>query len=231
MGSDAPPPGMAIGVLISGSGSNLQALLEACERGLIPGRVVLVISNVDGVFGLERARQRGIPTRVVDHRAFGGSPAGREAFDRSIAELLDEARVALVCLAGFMRILSPWLVTHYRHRLLNIHPALLPAFPGLHVQQRAIEAGVRFSGATVHFVEAEVDAGPIVIQAVVPILPSDTAETLGRRILQQEHRIYPMAVRWFAQGRIVIEEGRVRIEGGGYDPDGVLLAPLWEDGW
>lgn len=215
---------LRIGVLISGSGSNLQALLDHCASGFIPGRIALVISNNPDAFGLERARRNGVPTRVVCH----GEYADRQSFDRALITLLDDAQIELVCLAGFMRVLSGDFVRHFQGRLLNIHPALLPAFPGLHVQHKALEAGVRFSGATVHFVEEEVDAGPIVMQAVVPVVPDDDESTLAARILRQEHRIYPQAVRLFAQNRLHIVDGRVQILESILNPDETLLNPPWE---
>ncbi|MBF0625826.1 MAG: phosphoribosylglycinamide formyltransferase [Magnetococcales bacterium] len=211
----------AIGVLISGSGSNLQALIDRCADGTIPGRIALVISNNPGVLGIERAQRAGIPVTVIDHRGFDR----REAFEQAMARELDAAGVALVCLAGFMRVLTSWFVGHYQGRLLNIHPALLPAFPGLHVQQQALEAGVRFSGATVHFVSTTVDAGPIVAQAVVPVLPDDDVPALSRRILVQEHRIYPLAARLFAQGRLHIVGNRVLIDTPRELPDQALINP------
>lgn len=212
---------LALGVLISGSGSNLQALMDRCADGYIPGEIRLVISNKAEAYGLERARQAGIPTLVISHRAF----PDRESFDAMMAEALDGAGVELVCLAGFMRVLSGAFVRRYAGRLINIHPALLPAFPGLHVQQQAIDAGVRFSGATVHFVEEAVDAGPILAQAVVPVLPGDDADTLAARILVQEHRLYPLAVRLFAQGRLRLAGRRVAVADAPWQPDTALLNP------
>ncbi|MBF0284904.1 MAG: phosphoribosylglycinamide formyltransferase [Magnetococcales bacterium] len=210
-----------LGVLISGSGSNLQALMDGCASGYIPGRVALVISNKDEAFGLQRAAGAGIPTQVIRHREF----PDRESFDRAMDQALREAGVELVCLAGFMRVLSPWFVGQWKGRLLNIHPALLPAFPGLHVQQQALDAGVRFSGATVHFVDEGLDTGPIVAQAVVPILPGDDAPTLAARILKQEHRLYPLAARLFCQGRLSLQAGRAVVEGGAWDGQAALINP------
>ncbi|MBF0145258.1 MAG: phosphoribosylglycinamide formyltransferase [Magnetococcales bacterium] len=199
-----------IGVLVSGSGSNLQAIMDGCTNDTIPGRVTVVVSNKDGVFALERARNAGLPAVVINHDRYGG----REYFEKALAEVLEQHGVQLICLAGFMRILSPWFIRYFSGRILNIHPALLPAFPGLHVQKRALEMGVRFSGATVHFVDDGVDTGPIVIQAVVPILPDDDVDTLSARILVQEHRIYPLAVRWFAQKRLRLVNGKVQLDAG-----------------
>ncbi|MBF0152571.1 MAG: phosphoribosylglycinamide formyltransferase [Magnetococcales bacterium] len=209
------------GVLISGSGSNLQALIDRSADGTIPGRIALVISNEPDAFGLQRAEKAAIPTRVIDHRAF----PNRTAFEKAMADALDAAQVDLVCLAGFMRVLTPWFVRHYQGRLLNIHPALLPAFPGLHVQQKALDTGVRFSGATVHFVVEDVDAGPIVVQAVVPVHPEDDAPALSARILQQEHRIFPLAVRLFAQKRLKVQGRRVIILNHVSDPSVAVINP------
>jgi phosphoribosylglycinamide formyltransferase-1 len=214
-------PVLSVGVLISGSGSNLQALIDRIADGTVPARLALVISNRADAFGLQRARLAGIPTRVIDHREF----PDRVSFDRAMIAALQEYGVELVCLAGFMRVLTAEFIRAFEGRLLNIHPALLPAFPGLHVQQRAIDAGARFSGATVHFVTEEVDAGPIVIQAVVPILDHDDAQTLAARILKQEHRIYPLAVLWFAQGRLQIVRQRVQIRDAIETPEACLLNP------
>ena len=190
-------------VLISGRGSNMQALLEA---GL---PVSAVISNVAGAKGLEIAALRGVATRVVEHRRF----PTREAFDAALSAAIDEFRPRLVALAGFMRILTPGFVERYRGRLLNIHPSLLPEFPGLDTHRRALEAGATRHGCSVHFVTAQLDHGPIVIQAVVPVRAGDTPQTLAARVLKQEHVIYPRAVRWFLDGKLVIEGGRVRVEG------------------
>ena len=189
--------------LISGRGSNLQALLEA---GL---PVSGVISNRAEAKGLATAAARGIATRVVEHRQF----AGREAFDAALAEQIDAFRPRLVVLAGFMRVLTRSFVTRYEGRLLNIHPSLLPAFPGLDTHARALAEGVKLHGCTVHFVTAELDHGPIVIQAAVPVRQDDTAETLAARVLRQEHAIYPRAARWFLEGKLVIESGVVRVKG------------------
>jgi phosphoribosylglycinamide formyltransferase-1 len=190
-------------VLISGRGSNMQALLEA---GL---PVSAVISNVAGAKGLDTATARGVPTRAVEHRKF----ASREAFDAALARAIDEYSPRLVALAGFMRVLTPGFVERYRGRLLNIHPSLLPDFPGLHTHQRALQAGAKRHGCTVHFVTADLDHGPIVIQAAVPVRAGDTPETLAARVLRQEHVIYPRAVRWFLDGKLVIEGDRVRVKG------------------
>nr|CRH06187.1 phosphoribosylglycinamide formyltransferase (GART) (GAR transformylase) (5'-phosphoribosylglycinamide transformylase) [Candidatus Magnetococcus massalia] len=210
-----------VGVLISGSGSNLQAIIDKVQDGFIPAQIGLVLSNKPDVFGLARAKEAGITTCVVDHKAY----ESREAFEEKMIEALDEAEVDLVCLAGFMRVLTPRFVRHYAGRLINIHPSLLPAFPGLNVQQRAIDAGVRFSGCTVHFVEEEVDAGPIITQAVVPVLPDDSEDRLSGRILIQEHRIYPLAVKLIAEQRVKLDGRMVHITQGRWDEDASLLNP------
>jgi phosphoribosylglycinamide formyltransferase-1 len=189
-------------VLLSGRGSNMQALLEA---GL---PVYAAISNVAGVKGLDIAAAKGVATRVVEHKRF----PTREAFDAALATAIDEFRPRLVALAGFMRVLTPGFVERYRGRLLNIHPSLLPDFPGLHTHERALRAGVSRHGCTVHFVTADLDHGPIVIQAAVPVREGDTPETLAARVLRQEHVIYPRAVRWFLDGKLVIEGGGVRVK-------------------
>jgi phosphoribosylglycinamide formyltransferase-1 len=193
-------------VLISGRGSNMQALVEA----KLPAHVAAVISNRGDAAGLRYATERGIATAVVDHRRY----PSREAFDAALAAAIDAHAPDLVVLAGFMRVLTPAFVERYAGRLLNIHPSLLPAFPGLDTHVRALAAGVKIHGATVHFVTAALDHGPIVVQAAVPVLPSDDAETLAARVLEQEHRIYPLAVRWFLAGALELREGVVRVRGG-----------------
>jgi phosphoribosylglycinamide formyltransferase-1 len=200
---------LPIGVLISGSGTNLQAIIDAIEAGKLDAKIEVVVSNKANAFGIERARRHGIPTEVLDHRSF----SSREAYDEAVVAILRQRRVALVVLAGFMRLLSPGFIRAFASRIMNIHPALLPAFPGLNVQQRAVEHGVRFSGCTVHFVNEECDEGPIIIQAVVPVLPDDTGETLAARILEQEHRIYPRAIQLYAAGRLQIVGRRVVVQG------------------
>lgn len=202
-------------ILISGRGSNMEALIAARDAGTLPVNIAAVISNRPEARGLETAAGAGIATRVVDHKAF----AGREAFDAALAECIDAFAPDLVVLAGFMRILTEGFVSHYSGRLLNIHPSLLPAFPGLHTHQKAIDEGVRIHGCTVHFVTPALDHGPVVIQAAVPVLDDDTEDSLAARVLRQEHRIYPQAVRWFAEGRLSLVDGRVR-----------LAAPLAEAG-
>ena len=196
-------------VLISGSGSNLQAILDACARGEIPGRVTAVISNRPGAFGLERARRAGVAAEVVDHRDF----PDREAFERALVDRIDAHSPDLVVLAGFMRLLTPGCVAHYEGRMLNIHPSLLPEFRGLHTHERALEAGVAEHGASVHFVTAELDGGPVVVRESVPVLAGDTPELLAARVLEREHVIYPLAVRLFCEGRITMQDGRASLDG------------------
>jgi phosphoribosylglycinamide formyltransferase-1 len=192
-----------LGVLISGRGSNLQALIDAIRGGQLDAAIALVVSNRADAAGLERARSAGLETVVLSHKDW----PSRETYDRALADLLREHRVDFVCLAGFMRLLSPPFIAAFPNRILNIHPSLLPAFPGVDAQRQALTHGVTVSGATVHFVTAELDAGPIVLQAAVPVLPNDTVETLSERILEAEHRLYPEALRrvlagaWTLDGR------------------------------
>jgi phosphoribosylglycinamide formyltransferase-1 len=207
-------------VLISGRGSNLQAVIESCRRPGASASIALVVSNVPGARGLEHAKAAGIATRVIDHRAFGG----RREFEEALDEALDASAIELVCLAGFMRVVSPWFVERWRDRLLNIHPSLLPAFPGLDTHRRALEAGVRLHGCTVHFVRAELDAGPIVVQGAVPVRPDDTAESLAARVLEVEHRCYPLALELVASGRARVVGERVVVEGAS-SPDALLINP------
>jgi phosphoribosylglycinamide formyltransferase-1 len=199
---------LRVGVLISGRGSNMAALIEAARARDYPAEIACVVSNVATAPGLEIAQRAAIPTAVVPHKGF----PDRESFDRVVSAELERHDVELVALAGFMRIQSPWFAERWAERMLNIHPSLLPAFPGLRVQQQAIDAGVRISGCTVHFVTADLDAGPIIAQAAVPVLHGDTAETLAGRILREEHRLYPQVVRWFAEGRISVKQGRVTVK-------------------
>lgn len=185
-------------VLISGSGSNLQAIIDGCLDGKLDARVAAVISNRPGVRGLERAAKANIPGEVLDHTGF----ASREAFDEALMATIDRHRPELVILAGFMRILTPGFVRHYAGRMLNIHPSLLPRHQGLHTHRRALEAGEREHGASVHFVTEELDGGPVVLQASVPVLEEDDEERLAARVLAQEHRIYPAVIQWFSEGRL-----------------------------
>ena len=198
----------SIVILISGRGSNMVALIDAAASGALPVRVAAVLASRPDAKGLEVAAAAGVVTRVVDHRLY----ADRESFDAAMAEAIDAYSPDLVVLAGFMRILSDGFVAHYEGRLINIHPSLLPSFPGLHTHQRALDDGVRVHGCTVHFVTPTLDHGPIVVQAAVPVLDGDDATVLAARVLEQEHRIYPLAVRWFAEGRLRLEDGRVRLD-------------------
>lgn len=200
---------LPIVILISGRGSNLQSIIDATLDGELPVQIRAVVSNRSDAFGLERARRAGITTEVIDK----GDYPDRRAFDTALRSRIDIYRPRLVVLAGFMRILTPEFVEHYRGRMLNIHPALLPSFRGLDTHRRALEAGVREHGATVHFVTPEVDVGPVVLQAAVPVLAGDDADTLGARVLDQEHRIYPLAIRWFAEGRLECREDGAYLDG------------------
>jgi phosphoribosylglycinamide formyltransferase-1 len=190
-------------ILISGRGSNMQALLDAS----LPAVTSVVISNNPAAGGLAIATARGVPTQVVDHRGH----ADREAFDRALAQAVDAGAPDLIVLAGFMRVLTPWFVQRYSGRLINIHPSLLPAFPGVRTHRRALEAGVRVHGCTVHFVTTQVDHGPIIVQAAVPVLDDDTEDSLAARVLAQEHKVLPRAVRWFCEGRLALADNRVRL--------------------
>jgi phosphoribosylglycinamide formyltransferase-1 len=196
-----------LGVLISGSGSNLQSIIDRIEDGCLAADIACVISNNAGAFGLERARRHGIPALHIDHRQF----TGRSAYDAALVETLHQYGVELVVLAGFMRIITPVLIDAFPHAIMNIHPAILPAFPGLHAQRQALDHGARVSGCTVHFVDAGTDTGPIIIQAVVPVLDDDTEETLSARIQIEEHRVYPRAIQLYSEGRLSVEGRRVVI--------------------
>lgn len=196
-------------VLISGSGSNLQALIDGVTTGELPIEIVAVISNRPDVFGLTRAANADIPTVVLDHKGF----SSRETFDQELMRTIDGYNPGLIVLAGFMRILTPEFTQHYLGRMLNIHPSLLPKFQGLHTHQRALDAGEKQHGVTVHFVTAELDGGPAVVQAVVPVLTDDDASLLAKRVQRQEHVIYPLAVKWFAQGDLVMAEGKALLKG------------------
>ena len=200
---------LKVAILISGRGSNMAALIEAAQAEDYPAEIACVFSNVATAPGLRIAEDAGVATEILSHRDF----ADRESFDRQVSARLEKHGVELVALAGFLRIFSPWFPTRWAGRILNIHPSLLPAFKGRHVQQQAIDAGVRVSGCTVHLVVPDLDAGPIVAQAAVPVLPADTADTLAARILRQEHRLYPQVVRWFAEGRVRVAGGRVEVTG------------------
>jgi len=196
-----------IGVLLSGRGSNFEALAESVASGRIPNaEIAIVISNRDGAPGIQRAEARGIKTRVIPSKGLE-----REIYDRQVAAVLNESRVDLICLAGYMRLLSPFFVAEFPNRILNIHPSLLPSFPGLESQRQALEYGVKFAGCTVHFVDENLDAGPIVRQAAVPVLDDDTVESLSARILEEEHRIYSEAIEIVLSGSYKVENRRVRV--------------------
>jgi phosphoribosylglycinamide formyltransferase-1 len=203
-------------ILISGRGSNMQALIEA----KLPLRITAVISNRPDAAGLEIAKKHGLETRVLDQRTY----PGREAFDAALVEAIDTYEPDLVALAGFMRILGDSFVNHYRDKLMNVHPSLLPAFPGLNTHARALKEGVKIHGCTVHFVTSQVDHGPIISQAAVQIMPHDTEDALATRVLQQEHRIYPEAVRWFMEGRLKLSHNHVAVDNAVVD-DSVLYSP------
>lgn len=196
-----------VGVLVSGRGSNLQALLDACADPSYPAEIVLVISNVPGVYALERAEKAGVPTLTIPHKGF----PSREAFDAEMDKALRAAGVEIVCLAGFMRLLSTPFAEGWRGRMINIHPALLPSFKGLHTHRRAIEAGVKLHGCTVHLVTPELDDGPILVQKAVPVLATDDEDMLAARVLEQEHKAYPEALRLLAEGRVTVDGNRALI--------------------
>lgn len=208
-------------VLISGRGSNLQAIIDQTRSGQLPVTVRAVISNTPGAQGLERAQQAGIASQILDQRRF----ANRDEFERELIALIDSYTPQAVVLAGFMRILSDDFVSHYSGRLLNIHPSLLPAFPGLDTHKRAIENGATQHGASVHFVTNEVDKGPVIVQASVPVLPEDTPERLAERVLAEEHRIYPLAIRWLIDGRLRVQNERVLLDGKQRPEQGILNLP------
>jgi phosphoribosylglycinamide formyltransferase-1 len=191
-------------VLISGRGSNLKSLIEAARAADYPAEIALVVSNKEDAGGLALARDAGIATKVISHKVFGS----REEFDAAIDAALTDAQITLVAEAGFMRIHSEWFAKKWEGKLLNIHPSLLPAFPGIHVHQQALDAGVKISGCTVHFLTPELDSGPIIAQAAVPVLPGDTADTLAARIIGEEHKLYPAALRLVAEGKVKLENGR-----------------------
>lgn len=211
---------LKLAVLISGRGSNLQALIDACRDPAYPAEIVLTLANEPDALGLERAKAAGVATHVIDHRNF----PDRAAFENQLTRTIEASGAGLVCLAGFMRLLGAGFVRRWRDRLINIHPSLLPAFKGLHTHERVIESGARFAGCTVHFVRENMDEGPIIAQAAVPVRPEDTAETLAARVLAQEHVIYPHAVRLIAEGRVRIEGERAVIERA-RTPTGALVNP------
>jgi len=212
---------LKLGVLVSGSGSNLQAIIDRIEKGALDAEIAVTISNKPGAYALERCRKYGIPAVEIRHQDF----STREAFDRKMIDILHLHAVELVVMAGFMRVLTPLFLSAFPMKIMNIHPALLPAFPGTHVQQQAIDYGVKFSGCTVHFADEGVDTGPVIIQAVVPVLPQDTADTLAARILREEHRIYPQAIQLQAEGRLIISGRRVFIKDGPVMPETAIHNP------
>ena len=213
-----------IGVLISGGGTNLQAIIDAIEAKNLDAEICVVLSNQADAYGLARAKQHGIATAVLDHKSF----ASREDYDQAVVDVLRARGVELVILAGFMRLLSPVFIKAYSNRIMNIHPSLLPSFPGLHVQKKALDHGVRFAGCTVHFVNEECDEGPIIIQAVVPVYPDDDEATLAARILKQEHRIYPRAIQLYAEGQLHVTGRKVLVDGLTRDESPVLVLPPLE---
>jgi phosphoribosylglycinamide formyltransferase-1 len=212
---------LKLGVLVSGNGSNLQAIINAIEEGLLNACIEIVISNNPHAYALTRCERHRIRYVVLNHQDF----ASREDFDLEMVSLLRKHAVDLVVMAGFMRILTPVFIRAFPLRIMNIHPALLPAFPGLHGQKQALEYGVKFSGCTVHFADERVDSGPIIIQAVVPVHPDDTEESLAERILREEHRIYPQAIQWFAEGRLKVVGRRVFLKDAKEPLGGTLVNP------
>jgi phosphoribosylglycinamide formyltransferase-1 len=209
-----------IGVLVSGSGSNLQAIIDNIEAGRLDAQIRIIVSNLPEVYALERARKHGIPSLVLPHKGMK-----REEFDRKLVEVLRSHDVELVVLAGFMRIVTPVLLRAFPMRVMNIHPALLPAFPGTHVWQAEVDYGVKFAGCTVHFVDEGTDTGPVIMQAVVPVYDEDTADTLNARILKQEHKIYSQAIQLYAEGRIKIQGRRVLTPGHPQAADEFMINP------
>jgi phosphoribosylglycinamide formyltransferase-1 len=208
-----------VAVLISGRGTNMAALVEAAKAKNYPAEIVLVVSNRPDAEGIAYARNAGIATTIIDHSDYGKD---REAFERALQAVLEGSGIEIVCLAGFMRVLTSWFIDRWQGRMLNIHPSLLPDFKGLHTHEHAIAAGAKTHGASVHFVTADMDSGPIVCQAAVPVLAGDTAETLAARVLAVEHKIYPLALKWLAEGRLQITDGTCRLQGG-HVPDGVSM--------
>jgi len=215
---------VSIGVLISGGGTNLQSIIDAIEAKRLDAKIDMVLSNKADAFGLERAKKHGLPSEWLDHKVY----PNREVYDQAVVDLLRGRGVELVVLAGFMRLLSPVFIKAYSNRIMNIHPALLPSFPGLHVQKKAVEHGVRFAGCTVHFVNEECDEGPIIIQAVVPVFADDSEQTLAARILKQEHRIYPRAIQLYAENRLHVVGRKVVVDGLTKDENQTLIQPPLE---
>ncbi len=221
MSAPAPAQRKRVAILISGRGSNMTSLIAAAERGDYPAEIALVLSNRPDAGGLATARGRGISTVALDHKQF----ASRETFEAAMQSALDSHRIEIVCLAGFMRLLTPTFVERWSGKLVNIHPALLPSYKGLHTHERALADGVKIHGCSVHFVAPEMDAGPIIAQAAVPVLDDDTPDTLATRVLAREHQIYPMALRLVASGATRIENGRVLCAGVSTDADAALVSP------
>lgn len=215
---------LPIGVLISGSGTNLQSIIDAIDAQALDAKIEVVVSNKADAYGLARAQKHNLYTVVLEHKSY----PSREAYDQAVLDILQRCGIELVVLAGFMRLLSPLFIKAYSNRIMNIHPALLPAFPGLHVQKKAVEHGVRFSGCTVHFVNDECDDGPIIMQAVVPVFPDDDESALAARILKQEHRIYPRAIQLYAQGRLRVVGRKVIVNHLDKDEKQVLIQPACE---
>lgn len=209
-----------VAVLISGRGSNMVALVEAAKDKSYPAEIGLVVSNRPDAAGIAYARKAGIATTIIDHTDYGKN---REAFERALQAVLEGSGIEIVCLAGFMRLFTPWFISRWQGRMLNIHPALLPAFKGLHTHEQALAAGAKTHGATVHLVTADMDAGPIICQAEVPVHEDDTAETLAARVLTVEHNIYPLALKWLAEGSLRIEDGKCVIDGARI-PEGVIVS-------
>lgn len=203
------PQKLKVAVLVSGRGSNLQALIDAAKAEDYPAEILLVFSNKEGAYGLERAQTAGIATETLSHKGF----ESREAFDKEMDKIIRKSGAEFVCMAGFMRLLSPWFVETWKDKLINIHPSLLPSFKGLDTHKRALEAGVKFAGCSVHFVRAEMDVGPIIVQAAVPIFGDDTEDTLAARVLEQEHHCYPLALKLVASGKASVENEVVNIDG------------------
>jgi phosphoribosylglycinamide formyltransferase-1 len=211
-----------VAILISGRGTNMAALIAAAQAADYPAEIALVLANRPDAKGLSRAREARLTTAIVDHTKFGND---REAFERALQAELEARRIDIVCLAGFMRLLTPWFVSRWEGRLINIHPALLPAFKGLDTHERALAAGVKIHGATVHFVVPEMDSGPVIAQGALAVRDDDTADTLAARVLAIEHTIYPLALRLIAEGRVTVADGRCRIAGAAAN-DHILVAPV-----
>ena len=225
MSERSPAGKLRLGVLASGRGSNLQAIIDAIEQGRVQATIAVVISNKRDAPALDRARRHGLTDLFLDPKPYAGQADSRAAYDHAVLDALRKHDVQLVLLAGYMKIVTPVLIEAYRNRMMNIHPALLPAFPGLDGQKQALDWGVKIAGCTVHFVTEGVDEGPIIVQAAVPVLEADTTETLSARILEKEHSIYPMAVQWYAEGRLQVEGRRVKIRSTSESGGGALISP------